>query len=260
MSSSILEAIESRQDAAARKARASAVHLAEGDSPDLKSQLDFEDSLDLVARYSRMREDVREVAEDFEPYGRRSGNSISILRDLTRAQQGVEVARNRLASHQRAATGSELPGIERRDIGSSSTFASVPGWLTGDPAPTSINNAPLLTYAKPLPLHTANDIRLVGFGTNPSAAMQSATNTAISNADPVDLTVTLPIRTAVGSITMPLQFLDGQAQPGLDQQIIPRLVDATAAACDSSLINGDNTGGSVLGLRGATLEEELLQG
>lgn len=246
MSSSITEAIGKRIDAAAREARRASIRLVRGDSPELGDQLDVEDSLENLQVLVRMQDDLREVAQDYEIYGRRSNNCL--LRDLTTAQNGSEVAKNRLAAHRRALTGTETLGVEIRDLGTGSVFAAqIPDWITTSQAPTSIAAAPLLAYAQELPLHAGNAIDLVGFATPPVAAPQSAPNASVSNVDWADSTVSLPIRTFAGSFTIGLQALE-QGKAGLDAQVLPRQVDAVNASLSASVIAGDGTSGNVVGL------------
>src|SRR5436309_9040058 len=86
LTSTLHEVLERRQKSAARNARRAAIALRDGDSDDLRAQLDVEDALDDLLRFTRMANELHEVADDLEPYGRRSPNSL--LHDMVRAFNG----------------------------------------------------------------------------------------------------------------------------------------------------------------------------
>jgi hypothetical protein len=242
--STIKNVIEEREEAAAKQAHRAAVRLIDADSDDLRAQLEMEESLDDLAKYSFARRELATVAEQYATYGPRSKSDL--LRDMLHATQLKTIAQNRLASHQRDNAKREGTPLETRDLGPGSVFASVPGWMVTNAAPTSIPSAPLLRYGQSLLSHLANDVRLVGFTTPPVAAPQSALNASVSTVDITDNDAVLPIRTFASAVLAPEQLIS--QGPGVSAQLIPRMIDAVNAAVDASVIAGDGTGGSVVGL------------
>ena len=84
MTSSVTEMLDWRQRLAAREARRTAINLTEGHVADLKAQIEAEDALDDLHRYTMWRKDLATVAADLAAYGR-NDNRHDLLQEMWRA-------------------------------------------------------------------------------------------------------------------------------------------------------------------------------
>ena len=208
-------------------------------------QLEVESALSDLRHYSELHRSVGEIAAELEVY-RRSGKH-GLVADLYKSNFLKDRrASLRLAAAHRARTADDL---ETRDVGGGQ-FSTLPTWLTQDAGPTSIATAPTIAaFAKPLPTGlTAGSLNLVRFTTAPVASPQSALNAALAEPTIAEGSVGPSVRTFGARVRLSVQLVE-QGSVGLDAVLLPALSQAVDAAIDNSCLNGDNTGGAVLGIR-----------
>jgi hypothetical protein len=239
----LAEVLGARRRLAAHNAVRAAERLADGEERAPDVQLELDEALGDLVHYDRMQRSLAPLARELGPY-RRGGRSI--LGDLLSSSRGDVKAAGRLRAHARATNADDL---EQRDIGGSTTFASLPLWLLDAAAPLSTSVAPLLhLVAQPLPPGTDGTVDLIRWTTPPTAAAQNGFNGALSTPSIAEGFAGPTVRTYACRALASMQLLE-QGRAGIDAQLIPAMAAAVDAQINADMLNADGTSGTVLGIR-----------
>lgn len=243
-----------------RRALARAETLADslGDSRDLPKQVELEEALSDVERYSRLADQVRvQVRESVDwgsPY--RPGSPHSLFRDLAvqarlMGPRGGE--RDRLAEHQRRTR--TVSGMERRDTSSDDMGAVVgTGFLPGVAAARTAR--PLLDAlleggaSYPLPAR-GMQVSLPVTVTGTVASSQSGQNTALDESATAVETRQFPVSAVAARVDVSRQALD-RGGAGIDAWLGREVVQAVEAEQERQLIAGTGTNGEGTGILSET--------
>lgn len=150
-------------------------------------------------------------------------------------------AGERLSSH-----GKEMRDLSRTD-GAGGEFVP-PLWLQEEWI--ALQRAGRVTAdlvgSLPLPAGT-NSINIPKVSTGTAAAIQTADNAAVSEADAVTTSISVPVHTIAGQQDISLQAVE-QSMPGLDQVMAQDLAADYAAKLDAQVINGSGASGQATGI------------
>ena len=186
---------------------------------------------------------VNRVDVKSEPLTYREGADVSFFRDAYAAEfHGDQIARERLNRHQHEMA------TEMRDSGSAS-FAGlvVPQYLTGLAAPFLRAGRNTMDVCNALPLPQAGlTVNISRMTTGSSVAAQDGDNGAVTEATPDDTLLTVNVRTFSGMVDVSRQALERGT--GVDGLLASDLVSAYHTAVNASVINGDGTSGTHLGI------------
>jgi hypothetical protein len=242
--STISEVVGSRRRHAAARAVDAAEKLRHADELSPALQLEAEEALRDLSYYDGIYKQLAGTGDLLQQY--RQGAKHSILADLWRSQVLKDRRSGlRLAAHRRAQYADD---IEQRDVGATS-WSTVPVWLQ-DKAPT-VRAAPLSALlAAPLPDGARGTMNAPRFGTAPVAAAQTALNAAITEPSIVEAATSPAVRTYAVKADVSIQLLE-QGSVGIDQALIPAMVEAVAGAIEDHVTNGSGSSGQLAGLIGA---------
>ncbi|MFE6362968.1 phage major capsid protein [Streptomyces sp. NPDC057806] len=200
----------------------------------------------LAVKRAQARVQVGNEARTYE-----RGNGRSYLQDLARLQLNMDgdgSARERLVRHaQEVETEREYRDLARTD-GNGGYFVP-PLWLMSqfvELARAGRAYANVVT-SQPLPPGT-DSINIPKVATGTSAAIQTADNAAVAEADLTDDFVTAPVRTIAGQQDVAIQLLD-QSPVSFDEVIFRDLVADYATKADVQVIAGSGASGQVTGVR-----------
>ena len=156
---------------------------------------------------------------------------------------------NDYAAQERLARHTREEEIERRSVGTGN-FAGlvIPQYLVDLAAPLARAGRPTADFATnkmalPPAGMTLNISRMT---TGTSTAVQAAENDAVSNTNADDTLLTVNVRTIAGQQDISKQAIERGT--GIDQFIIQDLIRGWHTTLDNQILNGDGTGGSMLGI------------
>lgn len=179
------------------------------------------------------------------------GNGRSYFSDLMRLHMNLDdngESRARLERHAiDVRTGEEYrAGLDRID--SSGGYFVPPIHLVSQYVPLARAGRATADLCAKMPLPGGTDsINIPKISTGPTVAVQATDNGAVSETDPADTTVAVPIKTLAGQVTIAQQLLD-QSPVNFDEVIFKELLSAHAQAVDLQVISGANSGGAVKGI------------
>jgi HK97 family phage major capsid protein len=107
-----------------------------------------------------------------------------------------------------------------------------------------------LCEQRQLPAGT-DEIRLPKVSTGTATGIQTGDNTAISDVDLTDESISLPVRTIAGKNDVAVQLLD-QSPVDFDQVVFRDLIADFTAKLDQQVLSGSGASGQVLGIRNTT--------
>jgi HK97 family phage major capsid protein len=177
---------------------------------------------------------------------RSSQQGVSFFVDLVNSLKGDDMARERMARHQR-----EME-IEHRDLTTVVTAGGnfVPPQYLGDlyaGFPRAGRPFADVVPSRPL-MATGMSLTIPRITTGTTEVSQATENTAVSETDIVEALLTIPVRTIAGQQDVSQQLFD-RAEPGIDQVLFLDLRSAYDAQLDNQLLNGAGTQGTHTGVR-----------
>lgn len=176
--------------------------------------------------------------------GARTGER-SFLTDLFRSQ----VLRDPQASARLADHGATQPERQTRDIGTANVAGfTPPTYLSELFAEYARAGRPVANLATPMPLPAVGMTVVVPRITTPTAVgVQTAENAAVTESDPDDTLLQLPVNTIAGFVDISRQSIErGEL---VEQVVLSDLAAAYNAALDAQVLNGTGANGQHLGVR-----------
>jgi HK97 family phage major capsid protein len=179
-----------------------------------------------------------------EPHVYEASSPHSFFTDMYRSQTQHDIrASERLQRHQLENE------IDTRAAGTTGNFAGlvVPQYLVDLAAEKAQAGRPTANVVRNLPLPSEGmSVNLSRVTTSSSAAVQSAENVTVSDTTIDDTLLTAPVITVAGMQNVSRQAIDRGT--GLDQLIYEDLTMSYATALDSTILVGDGTGGTPVGI------------
>ena len=217
---------------------------------------------------SELAEDrrVAELREQIVPTGVRSARSTGTFRVNDRAvytRDGAErgersfltdlfrsqVLRDPQASQRLAEHGDTQPERQTRDIGTANVAGfTPPAYLSELFAEYARAGRPVANLATPMPLPAVGMQVVVPRITTPtSVGVQTAENAAVTESDPDDTLLQVPVNTIAGFVDISRQSIErGEL---VEQVVLADLASAYNAALDAQVLNGTGLNGQHLGIR-----------
>jgi HK97 family phage major capsid protein len=201
---------------------------------------------ELAVRRAKVRATSVNEARTYE-----KENGRSYVQDLIRHRLGMDgdgLALQRLQRHgEEVQTDKEYRALLRTD-GNGGYFVP-PIWLIDQFVALARAGRAYANLSSTSPLPPGTDsINIPKVATGTSTGIQTADNTAVSNTDLTDTSITAPVRTIAGEQDLPLQLLD-QSPINFDEVIFRDLTADYATKLDLQVISGSGASGQVLGVR-----------
>lgn len=169
----------------------------------------------------------------------------SFLTDLFRSQ----VLKDPQASQRLADHGATVEPVQTRDIGSTNVAGfTPPAYLSDLFAEYARAGRPVANLATPLPLpETGMTVVVPRITTGSTAAVQTAENAAVTESDPDDTLLQVPVNTIAGFVDISRQAIErGEL---VEQVVLADLAAAYNAALDAQCLNGTGLNGQHVGIR-----------
>lgn len=177
----------------------------------------------------------------------------SWIRDLMLTSIGQDETgecRRRLNQHAQEVSQDPL-FLEARDLSRTDGqggYAVPPAWLMNQYIELARPGRPFANIVKRQPLPGGTDsINIPKILSGTTVGIQTSDNAAVSNTDLTDTFINAPVRTISGQQSVAIQLID-QSPIAFDEVIFQDLTNAYATAVDIQVLDGNGSGGQVLGV------------
>jgi HK97 family phage prohead protease/HK97 family phage major capsid protein len=216
---------------------------------DLEARIANLESRATATAEARAYGDVARVTREERTYNPDADKrGVSFITDVVARTFGDMDAAQRLSKHQSEERVERGSGLEARAIGTSALGALVvPQYLTDLAAPLARAGRPTADICNLMPLPAEGmTVEIPRITTGTSAAVQATQNSAVSETDLDETTLSVPVVTIAGQQTVSVQALSRGR--GTEQIIIRDLVSAYNTALDAQIIGGSGSSGQHRGI------------